>query len=257
MVTHLTFPFQERICYATIAMVSEMPFSHRLREEMLMPGKNALETAVALGEFGNPFKGERFMRVETLRWLFEQLNENGIRYALVGGLALAHYAIPRTTQDVDILVLQEDAGKLLKLLQPYYSRGTAQVMFFLIGETRLDVIIATLRYQRAAVLNAQEGSFEGVPVKVVSPRDLILLKLLAAWERPTEGKSDLDRADIILLLENFGHRLTPEDIAYIAERLRELCFMPEEFDRWRERMEWLNSALQRLNLTHLQYPMPN
>ncbi|MCS3917811.1 hypothetical protein Q2T83_15020 [Fervidibacter sacchari] len=139
MVTHLTVSFQDRICHVKIALVLEMPFHRRLREEMLMPSKNALETAAALGEFGNPFKGERFMRMETLRWLFEQLKENGIR----------------------------------------------------------------------------------------------------------------------LLLENFGHRLTTEDIAYIAERLRELCFLSEEFDRWRERMKWLNSALQRLNLTHLQYPMPD
>ncbi len=234
-----------------------MFFSRRLREEMLIPGKNALETAAALSEFGNPFKGERFMRVETLRWLFEQLNEKGIRYALVGGLAVAHYAIPRTTQDVDILVLQEDAGKLLQLLRPYYLRGTAQVMFFLIGETRLDVIIATLRYQRAAVLNAQEGSFEGVPVKIVSPRDLVLMKLLSAWERPSELDREQDRLDILRILEGCGHQFAPEDIAYIAERLRELCFLPEEFDRWRERMEWLNSALKRLNLTHLQYPVPN
>jgi hypothetical protein len=47
-----------------------MPSLRRPREEMLMPGKNALETAVALGEFGNPFKGERFMRAETLRLAF-------------------------------------------------------------------------------------------------------------------------------------------------------------------------------------------
>jgi hypothetical protein len=58
-------------------------------------------------------------------------------------------------------------------------------------------------------------------------------------------------------LEECGHQLTPKDIAYIAERLRELCFLPEEFDRWRERISWLNSALQRLNLAHLQYPMPD
>jgi hypothetical protein len=224
---------------------------------MLMPGKNALETAVALGEFGNPFKGERFMRAETLRWLFEQLNENGIRYALIGDLAVSHYAIPRTTHDVDILVLQEDAGKFLQLLRPYYSRGTAQVMFFLIGETRVDITIATLRYQREAILNAQEVSFEGVPVKIVSPRDLVLTKLLSAWERPSELDRDQDRLDILRILDECGHQLTPKDIAYIAERLRELCFLPEEFDRWRERISWLNSALQRLNLAHLQYPMPD
>ncbi len=233
-----------------------MPFPQHTRDELLIPGKNALETAVALGEFGNPFRGEKFMRAETLKWLFEQLNANGIRYALVGGLAVAHYAIPRTTQDVDILVLQEDAGKLLQLLRPHYFRGTAQVMFFQIDDTRLDVLIATLRYQRAAVLNAQESTFEGVPVKVVAPRDLVLMKLLAAWERPTEGKRDLDQADIVMLLEQFGNQFTPDDIAYIAERLRELCFLPEEFSRWRERMEWLNNALQRLKLSHLQYPMP-
>jgi hypothetical protein len=233
-----------------------MAFPQPTREELLLPGKNALETAVALGEFGNPFKGERFMQREKVRWLFEQLNEHGIRYALVGGLAVAHYAIPRMTQDVDILVLQEDAGKLLQLLRPYYARGTAQVMFFLIDETRLDVLIATLRYQRAAVLNAQEGTYEGVPVKVINPRDLVLMKLLAAWERPSEVDREQDRVDIMRILSAFGHQLTPDDIAYIAERLRELCFLPEEFARWRERMEWLNQTLQRLNLAHLQYPLP-
>jgi hypothetical protein len=233
-----------------------MAFPQPTREELLLPGKNALETAVALGEFGNPFKGERFMQREKVRWLFEQLNEHGIRYALVGGLAVAHYAIPRMTQDVDILVLQEDAGKLLQLLRPYYARGTAQVMFFLIDETRLDVLIATLRYQRAAVLNAQEGTYEGVPVKVINPRDLVLMKLLAAWERPSEVDREQDRVDIMRILSAFGHQLTPDDIAYIAERLRELCFLPEEFARWRERMEWLNQTLQRLNLAHLQYPSP-
>jgi hypothetical protein len=233
-----------------------MAFPQPTREELLLPGKNALETVVALGEFGNPFKGERFMQREKVRWLFEQLNEHGIRYALVGGLAVAHYAIPRMTQDVDILVLQEDAGKLLQLLRPYYARGTAQVMFFLIDETRLDVLIATLRYQRAAVLNAQEGTYEGVPVKVINPRDLVLMKLLAAWERPSEVDREQDRVDIMRILSAFGHQLTPDDIAYIAERLRELCFLPEEFARWRERMEWLNQTLQRLNLAHLQYPLP-
>ncbi|MFA0736710.1 MAG: hypothetical protein OGMRLDGQ_003210 [Candidatus Fervidibacter sp.] len=45
-------------------------------------------------------------------------------------------------------------------------------------------------------------------------------------------------------------------MAYIAERLRELCFLPEEFARWRERMEWLNQTLHRLNLSHLTYPLP-
>jgi hypothetical protein len=233
-----------------------MAFPQPTREELLLPGKNALETAVALGEFGNPFKGERFMQREKVRWLFEQLNEHGIRYALVGGLAVAHYAIPRMTQDVDILVLQEDAGKLLQLLRPYYARGTAQVMFFLIDETRLDVLIATLRYQRAAVLNAQEGTYEGVPVKVISPRDLVLMKLLAAWERPSEVDREQDRVDIMRILSAFGHQLTPDDIAYIADRLQELCFLPEEFARWRERMEWLNQTLHRLNLAHLQYPLP-
>lgn len=233
-----------------------MAFPQHSLEDLLMPGKNALETAVMLSERGNPFKGERFMETRTLRWLFEQLNESSIRYALVGDLAVAYYAVPRTTQDVDILVLREDASKVLQLLRPYYARGMAQVMFFQIGDTRLDVLIATLRYQREAVLNAQDADFEGITIKIVKPRDLVLMKLLAAWERPTEGKSDLDRADIVMLLENFGHQFTSEDIAYIAERLRELCFLPEELAKWKEQMEWLNNTLRRLNLMHLLYPLP-
>ncbi len=44
---------------------------------------------------------------ETLRRLVEELNENGLEYALIGGLALVAHGYRRFTEDVDILMTPE------------------------------------------------------------------------------------------------------------------------------------------------------
>ena len=44
---------------------------------------------------------------ETLRHLVDELNENGLDYALIGGLALVAHGYRRFTEDVDILMTSE------------------------------------------------------------------------------------------------------------------------------------------------------
>lgn len=48
------------------------------------------------------------MESETVQGVLRRFNESGIRYCLVGGLAMAQHAVPRQTQDVDVLMLPED-----------------------------------------------------------------------------------------------------------------------------------------------------
>lgn len=45
---------------------------------------------------------------EELHRIVAALNARGVRYALIGGLAVAIYAAPRATEDVDLLVAESD-----------------------------------------------------------------------------------------------------------------------------------------------------
>jgi len=70
------------------------------------------------------------MERDTVKDVLRRFNEGGVRYCLVGGLALAHHSIPRQTQDVDIMVLPEDLPLVQRLLKGHEQRGTAVVMIF-------------------------------------------------------------------------------------------------------------------------------
>ncbi|MCS7187006.1 MAG: hypothetical protein RMK89_08655 [Armatimonadota bacterium] len=232
-----------------------MEILEHTREELLFPNMNGMETSVALAEEGNPFTGERYMRRETVKWIFEQLNESGIPYAIIGGLAAAQYALPRMTKDLDILVLDEDRPRLHRLFIKYFVLKTADFSSFLFSGAKMDAFAAKLPYERQALQNAIDSTFEGVPVKVIHPRDLILLKLHAAWERKNEQKRYLDLGDITGVLQTFRDQFTADDIRYIAEQLRTRYQTPEELEKWRERIEWLNEELERMEMGHLRYPL--
>lgn len=232
-----------------------MSIPEHTREELLFPNMNGIETSVALAEEGNPFTGERYMRRETVKWIFEQLNESGIPYAIIGGLAAAQYALPRMTKDLDILVLDEDRPRLHRLFAKYFVLKTADFSSFLFSGAKMDAFAARLPYERQALQNAIDSTYEGVPVKVIHPRDLILFKLHAAWERKNEQKRYLDLGDITGVLQTFRDQFTPDDIRYIAEQLRTRYQTPEELAKWRERIEWLNEELGKMGLEHLRYPL--
>src|SRR5437879_6482184 len=154
------------------------------KEEYLIKGHNGLETCVILSETPMFASERKFMERETVKEVLRRFNENGVRYCLVGGLSLAHHSVPRRTQDVDILVLPEDLPLVQQVLAGHEQRGTAVVLIFQIGETRIDIIPANLRAKRAAVLNCIDDVLDDLPVKVVNLRDLILLKMWAAPDRP-------------------------------------------------------------------------
>ena len=61
--------------------------------------------------------------------IFKKLNEEGIRYFVVGGLAVNFYGIPRMTYDVDIVLdLQDDnVAKFLHLMKEWGFRPKAPV----------------------------------------------------------------------------------------------------------------------------------
>jgi len=142
--------------------------------------------------------------LEELKNLSAKLNQAGIDYALCGGLALAIYARPRATLDIDMMV---DSGSLSQIKQAAEELGfvfSASPMEFHGGAVQmhrltkidkdsgehlvLDLLIVTPETQKA-----WEGrltvEWEGGPLKVVSPQGLILLK---SFRRSGQDKDDIE-----------------------------------------------------------------
>lgn len=226
------------------------------RSEYLYPGKNGIETSVAIMDVLSGFsRGRKMLEHDKVREIFRRLNEGNIRYALIGGLAYSQYAPPRATQDVDLVVLAEDANKVRQLFPGCYVRGTAIAELYEFEGTRFDVQPARLRAQVATVMNTVDDTFEGEPIKVASVRDLLLLKVWAAAERHEAGKKMQDQTDVVRLLEYNSDKISTDDVAYIARYLLTLGFTVEEREKYRQSVVWLNQRLDELEMSDRKFPL--
>jgi hypothetical protein len=131
--------------------------------------------------------------LEELKNLSLTLDQRGIDYALCGGLAIAIYAKPRATLDIDIMIDPDFLSKTQKVAQELGFTLSSVPMEFKDGTVKihrltkidkdsrehlvLDLLIVTPETKKAwdERLVVQ---WEGGPLKVVSPKGLILLKSL-------------------------------------------------------------------------------
>lgn len=154
----------------------------------------------------------------------EALHESGVKYALIGGFAVACHGLPRATQDVDFLI---SVPRLLlpDLLQSFQQRGFSVDQAVVLrelrddhlsairyGDIRVDLLDAVLPVFRRAVERAGDHVIRGRTVRVVSPEDLIVLKLIAS--RP----SDLDDVRGILAAKRDGL-----DVDSLRRSVAEVC----------------------------------
>ena len=142
---------------------------------------------------------------EVLSKLLDLLDRLGIRGALIGGLAVATWGVPRSTEDVDLLAELTASPELEAALraagwQASWQWGGSDDPIPLLlrlewahGGPEIDVILATRPWERAMLDRAVQVTLPGGRrVPVVTPEDLIVLKLLAG------GPQDLiDVADLL------------------------------------------------------------
>ena len=227
------------------------------RSNHLLQARNGAETCLALSEeYGDLFWGGKLIERDKVRAILQTLNAAQVRYAIIGAVALGYHATPRATQDIDVLVNHEDIPRVQRLFRPYYLRGTAVVMVFDVEGTHLDVLPAHLRLGRAAIDNAVDVLVGDVPTKVVSVRDLLLLKLLAVPDRPDPAKAMQDRADVAALLRDCAESISQADIEYIAKSLLGLAFTREDFEKYQGVVRWLNETLELLGMAERRYREP-
>ena len=226
------------------------------RSDYLLRGQNGLETCLTLSEdYAEMFAKRKYMERDKVKEILRRLNEAQVRYAIIGGMALAHHAVPRFTQDLDLMVLAEDAPRVHEMFSDHYQRGTAVARIYDFNGTRFDIQPTSLRVKRAVIDHAIDDTIDDVPVKVAGLRDLILLKLLAVPERPELPKRLQDEADVAALLQHNAERITSEDVQYIGRNLLAVCFTGDEVKKYRQVIVWLNETLSALGMADRRYPL--
>lgn len=149
---------------------------------------------------------------EFLRTIVRRLDEAGVPYMLTGSLALAIWARPRMTRDVDV-VIEADAAAVQRVVDAfatdcYVSPEAAAVaaaersIFNVIHLTSLLKVDFIVRrdepYERAKFARRRLLELDGLHAAVISPEDLILSKL--RWASGTG--SARQEEDVRLLLRD-------------------------------------------------------
>lgn len=145
--------------------------------------------------------------LEDLIRLFDDLN---IPYAIMGGMAVSVHGIPRPTHDLDFTI-SVDRKRLNALYsaavnlgyttpEAYQSGWVDQVSDLPLVRMRqwidgktvdIDLFLVESEFQESVLTRRMECLVEGRPAWVVSPEDLILLKLIAGRPRDLGDIQDI------------------------------------------------------------------
>jgi hypothetical protein len=146
-----------------------------------------------------------FLRITTA------LDQSGIGYMLSGSFASALYVVPRSTQDIDIVIeaTPEKLGAFVESLSAseYYADLDAaleaqkrQSMFNVIDLAtgwKIDLIIRKSRaFSREEFGRRQRISLDDVPVFVASAEDVIISKV--EWAKLAQSRRQIEDAAAIL-----------------------------------------------------------
>jgi Uncharacterised nucleotidyltransferase len=137
--------------------------------------------------------------------LVKELEAQEVRYALVGGVAMAFYNQPRFTRDIDLLIDSEDYEKAKGILERegYFESASPwtfksvpiELHRFIKGTTEdemfIDLLIGKAEEIRRIIRDSVEAESEEGRVKIVSRENLIWLKKMR--------NSQQDKADIEML----------------------------------------------------------
>lgn len=170
---------------------------------------------------------------DALASLASTLEQRGIPYMVIGGFANLIWGEPRTTLDLDVTVATEDvllieaaraAGQIM-VNDPVAFLERARVLPVRLPDgTRVDLIAATLPYEMDAVSRARSTTVAGRSVRVCTPEDLIIHKIVS--ERPK------DQQDVVGVFRRQGARLDLAFLDPIVEGLARDLGKPEIWERY-------------------------
>ena len=166
------------------------------------------------------------------------LRELGTPAMVIGGIAVIARGVPRQTVDIDAAVWAEglDLDRLVGVLARHDIDARADDAVAFARErqvlllrhrpsgTPLDVSLAWLPFERAALERAEPFDFAGVVIKVAQAEDLVIYKAVAWRER--------DRSDIERLLLRHGHVVDLARIRTLVRQFAEALDEPERVEQF-------------------------
>jgi hypothetical protein len=152
------------------------------------------------------------------------LEAAGIPYMVIGGQAVLVHGLPRLTHDIDVTLGLElsQVDRILALLpslglEPLVEPRafTAETMVVPCRhrptKTRVDFILSDSPYEREAIATARPVSIDGRPVRIATPEDVVIHKVIAGRARDLEDvrgllrrNPALDRARVRRWLKHWG-----------------------------------------------------
>lgn len=189
--------------------------------------EEALRISAALDTRFHDLKGDAVVTSKDVafRELFRVLEESGLEYALIGGVAMQLWqGEPRTTLDIDVAVRSYESVPRAALAASGFrllARHPHSENWMGPGET--PVQFSDDPAVRALIESAAVKSFEGGQVRIASPSALVKEKLRAASDPARrESKRFQDLADAKALAEEHpevAQHLTPAERAFLGRTL--------------------------------------
>ncbi len=172
-----------------------------------------------------------------LERLVQVLDAAGVPFMIAGSFASAAHGLPRTTQDLDVVIdppNPEALDAMVRALSPadYYVDADAardalrrRTIFNVVDHAsgwKVDFIIRKNRqFSREEFARRMKMSLLDVPVFVASPEDTIVAKL--EWSQQSGG-SERQRRDIAGIIATVGDAL---DLPHVERWVRELELQDE------------------------------
>jgi len=135
----------------------------------------------------NPELADRFNRV--LGETVEAMDESKIRYAFIGGIASGGLGRPRSTHDIDIFVMPEDAELVLRALSKHGFSTEKTDPSWLFKAFKSDILVDVIFKSKGEIYLDNEmfgrmitAEFHGKRLKLVAPEDLFIIKAAAHSE---------------------------------------------------------------------------
>ena len=164
---------------------------------------------------------------DVLKDCAERFEKLGIDYMLTGSMALVHYAMPRTTTDIDVVIelSLENVENFIKEFEPDYYVPHSRIrdaiyrkrMFNILNQQTIIKVDCVIRKKDDFSLNAfskrkkvnYAGSFD---VWIIGKEDLIISKL--NWAKVSH--SEMQMRDVASILRNGYDK---EYVDYWTEKL--------------------------------------
>jgi len=155
------------------------------------------------------------------------------RYAVIGGYAVAAWGEERATRDIDLLCNVGHTKALLDALNSEHIRFKHRIgdyddpipeaiqieMGAVMGHSKRTSLLGYAMRHTAYLIASRTVTVEGLDIPVVSPEDLVILKLLAGSARDLEDAKSVihvqgDKLDLALI-----RQFCPE---HLRQNLRQL-----------------------------------